>query len=224
MWGFRRRASPRALATIYGKLSFDSRRVTQEVGKNAMGLRNAISLVAALAVAGCGGAPLRTGPIDARVLRSLANVHVDPAAATASLTAYRASRGLGPVRLDPALTAMAQRQADAMAAANMLSHDVGGSFFSRLAAAGVETTRAAENVGGGYYSTEEALAGWRNSPEHNANLLMPQATRFGIAIAKDARTEFRVYWAMEVAAEPEKLMEGSASLTSTSGEPIAARP
>jgi len=41
-------------------------------------------------------------------------------------------------------------------------------------------------------------------PEHNANLLMPQATRFGIAIAKDARTSLRVYWAMEVAAEAEK--------------------
>jgi uncharacterized protein YkwD len=189
-----------------------------------MVFRNVISLVAALAVAGCGGAPLRTGQIDARVLRSVANVHVDPAAATALLTAYRASRGLGPVRLDPALTVMAQRQADAMAAAKMLSHDVDGSFSSRLVAAGVDTTRAAENVGGGYYSTEEALAGWRNSAEHNANLLMPQATRFGIAIAKDARTEFRVYWAMEVAAEPEKPMGGSALLMSTSGAPIAAHP
>jgi uncharacterized protein YkwD len=189
-----------------------------------MRLRNAMSLAAALALAGCGGEPLRTGPIDPKVLRAVASVHVDPTAATAMLTAYRVSGGLGPVRLDPALTAMAQRQAEAMAAANALSHDVGGSFASRLAAAGVDTPRAGENVGGGYYSTEEALAGWRNSPEHNANLLMPQATRFGIAIAKDARTQFRVYWAMEVAAEPEKLMGGSASLMWSSGGPMAARP
>jgi hypothetical protein len=40
---------------------------------------------------------------------------------------------------------------------------------------------------------------------------MPQATRFGIALAKDARTELRAYWAMEVAAEPEKRMSESAA-------------
>jgi hypothetical protein len=183
---------------------------------------NALALAAALILAGCNGEALRTGPIDPKVLRSLASVHVDPAAATAMLTAYRASQGLGPVRLDPALTAMAQRQADAMVAANALSHDVGGSFSARLAAAGVDTPRAGENIGGGYYSTREALDGWRDSPGHNANLLMPQATRFGIAIAKDARTSLRVYWAMEVAAEPEKLA-GASALLSPSDGPAAAR-
>jgi uncharacterized protein YkwD len=156
-----------------------------------------------------------------RVLRVLASVHVEPSVAAASLNAYRASKGLGPVRLDSALTTMAQRQANAMVAANELSHDVAGNFPSRLAAAGVDTPRAAENVGGGYYSTAEALKGWRESPDHNANLLMPQATHFGIAIAKDARTQFRVYWAMEQAAEPEKTAAGQALLISISGLPMA---
>ncbi|HYA72310.1 MAG TPA: CAP domain-containing protein [Roseiarcus sp.] len=174
---------------------------------------NAIAPLAALALMGCGGGEaLRTSAIDPRVLRSLASVHVDAAAAAAMLNAYRASRGLGPVRLDPALNAMAQRQADAMVAANALSHDVGGSFASRLASAGVDATEAGENVGGGYYSTEEALAGWRGSPEHDANLLIARATRFGIAVAKDARTQYRVYWAMEVAAEPQRPAGGLASL------------
>jgi len=178
-------------------------------GTSAVRLLHAICLAAALALAGCSGEPLRTGPIDARVLRSLASVHLDPAAATTTLNAYRAAHGLGPVRLDPALTAMAQRQANAMVAANQLSHDVAGSFTARILSAGIDTPRAAENLGGGYYSTAEAFAGWRDSPEHNANLLTPQATRFGIAIAKDARTELRVYWAMELAAEPEKRMSES---------------
>jgi uncharacterized protein YkwD len=167
--------------------------------------------LAALALAGCGGEPLSEGPIDARVLRALESVHVEPAAAAAMLTAYRASHGLGPVRLDPALMAMAQRQANAMVAANALSHDAAGGFTARILASGLDTPRAAENLGGGYYSAEEAFAGWRNSPEHNSNLLMPQATRFGIALAKDARTRLRAYWAMEVAAEPEKMMSGAAS-------------
>jgi uncharacterized protein YkwD len=173
-----------------------------------MRIWRAIALAGALSLAGCGGESLRTGPIDPQALRSLDSVHVDSAAAVAMLTAYRRAHGLGAVRLDPALTAMAQRQADAMVAANDLSHDVGGSFSSRVVATGIDTPRAAENIGGGYYSTESAFAGWRNSPEHNANLLMPQATRFGIALAKDPRTRFRTYWAMEVAAEPEKLVSG----------------
>ncbi len=193
-------------------------------GKPVTRFGNAMSLVAALALGACGGEALRTGPVDGRVFRLVANVHVDPAAAAAMLNAYRRSRDLGPLRLDPALMALAQRQADATAAADDLSHDLGGGFSSRLAAAGVDTTRAAENLGGGYYSTEEAFAGWRNSPAHNDNLLMPQATRFGIAIAKDARTRYRVFWAMEVAAEPDRPAGGSGVLTSSSGAPVAARP
>ena len=110
-----------------------------------MRLEIAVALFAALTLAGCGEEPLQTGPIDARVMRLVASAHVDPAAAVAKLNAYRVSRGLGPVRIDPALAAMAQRQADAMVAGNALSHDVGGSFPSRLAAAGVDTTEAGEN-------------------------------------------------------------------------------
>ncbi len=187
-----------------------------------MRLEIAVALFAALTLAGCGEEPLQTGPIDARVMRLVASAHVDPAAAVAKLNAYRVSRGLGPVRIDPALAAMAQRQADAMVAGNALSHDVGGSFPSRLAAAGVDTTEAGENLGGGYYSLDEAMSGWRGSPEHDANLLMAHATRFGIAIAKDARSRFGVYWAMEVAADQRRPARGPALLTTFSGEPVAA--
>jgi cysteine-rich secretory family protein len=186
----------------------------------------AVVVATALFLSSCGGEePLRTGPIAPGVLRSIAAVHVDPAAATAMLSAYRTAHGLGAVRLDPVLTAMAQSQADAMVAANQLSHDVAGSFSSRVLASHINTPRAAENVGGGYYSLEEAFTGWRNSPGHNANLLMPQAARFGIAIAKDPRTRLRVYWAMEVAAEPEKKPpSGAALLTSISSGLIPAQP
>jgi len=187
-----------------------------------MRIRNVIVLAAALGLASCGGQTPRSGPLGAQALRALAAVHVDPAGAAAMLTAYRASHGLGPVRLDPALTAMAQRQADAMVARNEFSHDVAGSFASRVESSHLDTPRAAENISGGYYSLESAFASWRESPEHNANLLMPQATRFGIAIAKDARTRMRVYWAMEVAAEPDKPRGEPASLTSTLGGPVVA--
>ncbi len=161
-------------------------------------------LALALALAGCIADVRRAGPLDAKAAARLAAIRVDPAAATAMLTAYRASRGLGPVRLDPALTAMAQRQANAMAAANALSHEAAGSFSSRVRAAGLDAARAAENLGAGYDSTQDAFAGWRASAGHDANLLLPQATRFGIALAKDPRTTYGAWWALVLAAEPER--------------------
>jgi uncharacterized protein YkwD len=183
-----------------------------------------VALPFALALAGCVGDELDTSPIDPRAERDVAAVHLDPAAAAAALNAYRASHGLAPARIDPALTAMAQRQADAMAAGNKMSHDVAGSFASRLAASGADPTEAGENLGGGYYSLQEAMAGWRNSPEHDANLLMTNATRLGVAIAKDPRTHYGVYWAMELAAEPRSHPSGAGLLMSSSGEPIVVRP
>ncbi len=177
-----------------------------------------------LALSGCVGDALDSDPIDPHAVRDVAAVRLDPAAAAAALNAYRAGHGLGPTRLDPKLTAMAQRQADAMVAANTMSHDVAGSFSSRLAAAGVDMTEAGENLGGGYYSLAEAMTGWRNSPGHNANLLMANATRLGIAIAKDPRTHYGVYWAMELAAEPRPQLAGPGLLTSSVGEPIVVRP
>lgn len=164
----------------------------------------------ALLAAGCAGEPRRATPLDARATERLAAVTLDPAQATRIFNTYRASQGLGPVRLDPALTTMAQRQADAMARANTLSHDTAGSFASRVHAAGLDAARSAENLGGGYYSTEEAFAGWRASSGHDANLRMKEATRFGIALAKDPQTQYRAWWALVVAGEPEKRVEMSA--------------
>jgi hypothetical protein len=111
---------------------------------------------------------------------------------------YRAEEGLNPVRLDPALTAMAQRQAQAMAQSGTMTHEVAG---ARLAASGMNAPTG-ENLGAGYMSFDEALAGWRASAGHNANLLMSGATRFGIALAKNPTDAYGAYRAMEVGAEP----------------------
>lgn len=172
----------------------------------------------AMTVGSCGFETADRAPINPRAARDLAAVHLDPSAAVAMLNAYRASRGLKPVRLDPALTEMARRQADAMVAANEMSHDVSGSFPSRLAASRIDTTEAGENLGGGYYSLEDAMSGWRRSPEHDANLKLAEATRFGIALAKDPKTHFGAYWAMEVAAEPRRSIAGSGLWMSPSGD------
>lgn len=164
-------------------------------------MRRGALLPCLLLVAGCASAP-PPPPAGSRQAARIAAVQADPAQALALLNRYRASRGLGAVQPDPALAAMAQRQAAAMVAADSLSHDVAGSFGSRIAAAGLDTAKAGENIGGGYLSTQEAFAGWQHSPAHDANLLMPGATRFGLGMAKDARTRYGAYWAMEIAADP----------------------
>jgi uncharacterized protein YkwD len=137
-----------------------------------------------------------------RSLRALESARADPAQAREWLNAYRAKAGLSAVRLDADLTAIAQEQANAMAAADRMAHDVNGNFASRLAAAGVRVTEAGENICAGYYSTEEAMIAWRASPEHDANLRMRSATRFGIALAKNLHSQWGAYWAMAIASPP----------------------
>ena len=161
-----------------------------------------IALAAASFLAACGEEPL--APIDSRLGRQIDSVRLDPGAAEAAINAYRSSRGLKPLRLDPALTAMAQRQANAMVAGNALSHNVGGPFLTRLASAGVVATEAGENLGAGYFSLDEAMAGWRGSAEHDANLRMAGFTRMGVAIAKSPSTHYGVYWALELAADQQR--------------------
>ena len=97
-----------------------------------------------------------------------------------------------------------------MAAANTLSHDTGGSFAARVHASGLDAAHAAENLGAGYLSTEEAFAGWKASSGHDANLRMAGATRFGIALAKDPATRYGAWWAFVIAGEPERRRDISA--------------
>ncbi|HEY5798351.1 MAG TPA: CAP domain-containing protein [Bosea sp. (in: a-proteobacteria)] len=164
-------------------------------------------LALALLAAGCAGEPQRTTSVSQGATDRLAMVKLDPAEATRIFNAYRASQGLGPVRLDPTLTAMAQRQANAMAASNSLSHDAAGNFTARVQAAGLGGARVAENVGGGYYSTADAFAGWRASGGHDVNLRMAEATRFGIALAKNPQTQYRAWWALVVAGDGARRVE-----------------
>ncbi len=132
----------------------------------------------------------------------LGAVRLDASEAASWLNAYRAQTGLPPVRLDPQLTAAAQAQADAMAAADKVSHDLNGGFASRLAAAGVRAGEAGENICAGYFSTMEAMAAWRRSSEHDVNLRLRPATRFGIALAKNPRSHWGAFWAMAIASPP----------------------
>jgi hypothetical protein len=113
---------------------------------------------------------------------------------------YRLKHGEVRVTRDATLDRIAMEQARAMAAKDHLSHDARGPFARRMAPSGAG--RAAENIAYGYESFEKTLGQWIDSSEHRRNLLLPRATRVGIASAKDASGK-RTYWAMEIAGDYE---------------------
>src|SRR5262249_17743942 len=90
-----------------------------------------------------------------------------------AISRYRREHGLSTVKTDPHLTAIAERQAKAMAAAGIMDHDVAGSFSSRIS--GLRTNMAAENIAAGTGTWAETFRMWQRSPGHNANLLQARA-------------------------------------------------
>lgn len=128
-------------------------------------------------------------------------VPVDAAAAARMLSDYRKRHGLGPVTPDPTLTRIAADHALRMAEANKVSHVVRGegSFARRLSTGGYDAAVASENVGGGYYSLDEAFAGWRASKPHDKNMLKPDVTVMGIARADAEGSKYGAYWSLVLA-------------------------
>jgi hypothetical protein len=116
------------------------------------------------------------------------------------ISSFRLKHGEVRVVRDATLDRIALEQAQAMAAKDNLSHDVLGSFTKRIAPAGAG--RAAENIAFGYESFEKTLGQWIDSSGHRKNLLLQNASRVGIASAKDG-TGKRTYWAMVIAGDYE---------------------
>jgi len=145
-----------------------------------------VSALIALALAGCASDTSLTG--GSTVLASSTS---DAAAAARLISAYRVSKGLSPVTVDPKLNEAAEYQARVVAAAGKLSH---GNFASRMDKFGV-MGYAAENLSAGSDTVDGAIGRWKSSPGHNVNLLMPQARKIGLARA-DANNRYGRYWAL----------------------------
>jgi uncharacterized protein YkwD len=157
-------------------------------------------LLLALALISCAGQPTKT-PSFYRDLAQ-AGEKLDGAAAASMISDYRAKNGLPAVTLDPALTDLARVKAQAMAKRDKLDRGGKRPFVQRLRKAGYLAKRAAENVGAGYHTLAEAFSGWRQSKPHNATMLLPGATRMGIAAVYAPQSKYKVYWTL-ILAEPE---------------------
>ena len=160
--------------------------------------------LALAALAGC--AQSFEPPAQPSFYRSLAaaGAELDAAAAQSMISGYRQNNGLSAVELDPVLMSMAQEQARTMAGRDKLDHGAGRSFNERIKASGFNAKFAAENIGAGYHTLAEAFSGWRDSPMHRVNMLLPGATRMGIAAVYAPSSKYKVFWSMILAAPDEK--------------------
>lgn len=149
-------------------------------------------LVAAVLQAGCAGTPVP----DADPALPTTPLKLDPVAVSRRISAYREAHHLPPVVLDESLTRIAQAQADAMAGADHLSHEVAGSLDHRLNAAHRRKGYAVENVSAGYATADAVVGGWQRSAGHNANLLYGPMRHMGIAAADAPGTRFKTFWAL----------------------------
>lgn len=146
---------------------------------------------ALMALCACSRTPFETAPSG-----PVTPVSVSQSAAQAIISDYRKAHGLSAVEPDTTLQRAAQQQALAMARANELSHEVDGPLPRRLAANGVDPHAAIENVSAGYASLESAIKSWKDSPEHNKNLLFGPMRRMGIAEASAPKTRFKTFWSV----------------------------
>lgn len=125
---------------------------------------------------------------------------VDAEAAVRLISQYRVDHGLKPLRLDPTLMKIAAEHAQRMAAMDRMSHFLPGegSFAHRIAAAGFQASMAAENVAAGQKTLAEVFEAWRKSPGHNANMLLPDVSLMGIALAIQPGGRYHEYWSLDL--------------------------
>jgi uncharacterized protein YkwD len=168
-----------------------------------MNVRHITALATVLALAGCAAEtfPERRAPTAPSFYASMATpgARIDAQGAAEMISLYRGNHGLAPLTVDSGLMEEARRQAEAMASADKLSHEVRGSLADRLDRAGFAKSAAVENVSAGYHTVAEAFSGWRDSRPHNANMLAPGMTRMGIAAVYNPRSKYHVFWALVLA-------------------------
>ena len=117
------------------------------------------------------------------------------------INAYRTKNGRKPVVLDARLSQAAAAQSKAQAGRSRIGHDGsdGSKPMQRAARAGFHAKIASENVASGQKSFSDAMRSWEGSSGHRENLLRPEVTAIGVAMAKNESG--RPYWTLVLGAE-----------------------
>ncbi|MEO8562768.1 MAG: CAP domain-containing protein [bacterium] len=100
----------------------------------------------------------------------------------------RVRADLTPLRRSADLSRAAQVQAEQMASAQKLAHDLPGSRYpslvSRLRLVKYTSSASGENIAEGYTSGAALVAGWMTSTTHKANILSARYTETGVGSAR----------------------------------------
>ena len=142
-------------------------------------------------------------PNGALADRDYSITRLDPDRARDLINAYRKEKGLKPLKLNTALTEAAKNHSRDLAKWDRISHygSDGSNPWDRVKRVGYNAKVTAENVGTGQVTVDEVMKGWQNSPGHNKNLLLGDATHMGIALVQDNKTEFKTFWTLVVGSQ-----------------------
>lgn len=133
------------------------------------------TILAALLLAGCIPAP-------PQLVSASPAVRAAPSDDFVSLVnAARASEGRAPLRENARLSRASRDHAQDMVSGGYFSHtgQDGSSFSDRARAAGYSCA-AAENIASGQRTEAEVMTAWMKSQGHRRNILLSDATEFGI--------------------------------------------
>lgn len=121
----------------------------------------ALAAALLMSLTACGGVSVMP---DASVENATHTAVLDEVAAAAAISAYRVQNGLSPVVVDPVLVKAAAFQAGNNARHGQLSHEIGGSFTSRMASVGLAKAWAAENLSAGSETSSRCSPAGRRAP------------------------------------------------------------
>jgi uncharacterized protein YkwD len=126
---------------------------------------------------------------------------LNPQAALAEINAFRAKYGRSPLALDARLSRAAAMQSKDQAGRSWIGHygSDGSTPKDRAARVGYHPKIAAENVASGQKSFSDVLSGWEGSSGHRSNLLLPNVSAAGVAMAQNKSG--RTYWTLDLGAE-----------------------
>jgi uncharacterized protein YkwD len=128
---------------------------------------------------------------------------------TALTNQFRKQNGLAPLDAEARLTETARYFAGYLASTGKLDHDADGTQpADRVKKHGYNYCMVAENLASEYSTgafTPERLSqnfveGWRGSPTHRENMLLPDVTQIGVAVARSPKDG--EYFAVQVFARP----------------------
>jgi hypothetical protein len=124
----------------------------------------------------------------------------------------RTEAKLATVIVSPQLTAAARAYAALLAKSGAFSHDADGSLSDRTHRVGYKHCSIAENLAlhqdsRGFETralAKSAMEGWLNSPGHRENLMTPDMTEIGVAVAKAPDKDAK-YIAVQLFGRPQSL-------------------